>query len=140
MRRAYSAQAASAQSGSLALTARTCSLATAFGFLELEAHRLPAPDLLQIVESAHRRMHDVHYHVAEVDQHPLAARFALDAVDAHAVLPDFLLHAVRERLDLARRIAARDHHALEHRRHARGVEDHDVAPLDVLERLEHHAQ
>src|SRR5438552_2648854 len=107
----------------------------ALGLFALEAHRLPAPDLLQIVEIAHRRMHDVHHHVAEVDEHPLAARFALDAVDAHAVLPDFLLHAVRQRLDLARRVAARDHHALEHRRHARGVEDDDVAPLDLVERL-----
>src|SRR5256885_2021280 len=94
----------------------------ALGLFALEAHRLPAPDLLQIVEIAHRRMHDVHDHVAEVDEHPLAARFALDAVDAHAVLPDFLLHAVRQRLDLARRVAARDYHALEHRRHAPGVE------------------
>src|SRR5207302_8172410 len=84
-------------------------------------------------------MHDVHHHVAEVNQHPLAARFALDAVDARAVLPDFLLHAVYQRLDLARRIAARDHYALEHRRHARGVVDNDVASLDVLQRLEYHA-
>src|SRR5438876_7155973 len=111
----------------------------AFGLFALELYCLPAPDFLQIVEIAHRRMHDVHHHVAEVDEHPLAARFALDAVDAHAVLPDFLLHAVRQRLDLARRVAARDYHALEHRRHARGVEDDDVAPLDVLQRLEHHA-
>ena len=84
-------------------------------------------------------MHDVHHHVAEVDQHPFAARFALDAVDAAAGLLDLLVHAVGERLDLPVRIAARDHHALEHGRHARGVEDDDVVPLHVLERVDHGA-
>ena len=46
---------------------------------------------------------------------------------------------VGERLDLARRIAARDHDALEERRQALDVEDHDVAPLDVLEGVDHGA-
>src|SRR6267143_4095317 len=98
MRRAYSPQAVSAQAGSLAATATTCSLATRFllrrrfGDGALDAHRLSAPDFLQVVEVAHRGMHDVHDHVAEIHQHPFAARLALDAVDAGAVLAHLFLH------------------------------------------------
>src|SRR5205809_6522657 len=122
MRRAYSAQAVSAHAGSLALTARTRSLATSGlpagalcrgGLRQL--HRLAAPYFLEVVEVAHRGMHDVHDDVAEVDQHPLAVGFALHAVDARAVLAHLVLHVVGERLDLARRVAARDDHTLEHR-------------------------
>src|SRR5438067_1013137 len=124
MRRAYSAQAVSAHAGSLALTARTRSLATnAFlcggGLRQL--HRLATPYFLEVVEVAHRRMHDMHDDVAEIDQHPFAVRFAFDAVDPRAVLAHLVLHVVGERLDLASRVAACDDHALEHGRHARGV-------------------
>src|SRR6185295_3588913 len=101
MRRAYSAQASSAQPGSLALTARTLSLGTRLFpcrlHLDGEAHGLSAPDFLEVIELAHRGMHDVHHHVAEIDQHPLAALFPFHAVDARALLADALLHAVGER-------------------------------------------
>src|SRR5581483_10275489 len=145
MRRAYSAQAVSAQAGSLAAIATTCSLGTGVVLRRLldasafDLHRLAAPYFLEVVEVAHRGMHDVHDYVAEIDQHPFAAGLALDAVDARAVLAGLLLHIVGERLHLACRLAARDHHPLEHRRHARGVVDMDVAPLDVLQRIHHHA-
>src|SRR4029077_3105628 len=134
----------SAQAGSLAAMATTCSLATRWGLLcrrfrALDAYVLFAPDLLDDVGVAHRGMHDMHDDVAEIDQHPLAARLALDAVDARAVLAHFFLHVVGKRLHLARRLAARDDDALEHRRHARGVVDVDVAALDVFERVDHHA-
>src|SRR5258706_6013029 len=146
MRRAYWSHAVSAHAGSLALTARTRSLATS-GLLDnalcggrlRQLHGLAAPHFLEVVEVTHRRMHDVHDNVAEIDQHPFAVRFAFNAVDACAVLPDLVLDVVGERLDLARRIAARDHHALEHGGHARGVVDEDVVALDVLEGLDHHA-
>src|SRR5688572_9530171 len=118
MRFAYSAQASSAQPGSLALSATTRSLGTRFGLLlrrglprSLELHRLATPQLLQIVEVAHRGMHDVNDDVAQVDQHPFAAALALDAIDPPAERPDPLLHAVGERLHLAVGVAARDHHA-----------------------------
>src|SRR5438045_2246188 len=99
MRRAYSSQAVSAHAGSLALTARTRSLATGAFLLRgrrrlRELHRLAAPYLLEVVELAHRGMHDVHDDVAQVDQHPLAVRFAFHAVHPRLVLPDFLLHVV----------------------------------------------
>src|SRR5882724_4713344 len=146
MRRAYSAQAVSAHAGSLALTARTRSLATS-GLLDnalcggglRQLHALAAPYFLEVVEVAHRWMHDVHDDVAEIDQHPLAVRLPFDAVDPRAALAHLVLHVVGERLDLARRVAARDDHALEHGRHARGVVDQDVAALDVLEGFDHHA-
>src|SRR6185503_5013383 len=131
MRRAYSTQASSAQPGSLALTARTLSLGTRLLPRRLrlgdEAHGLSAPHFLEVIELAHRGMHDVHHHVAEIDQHPLAGLLALDAVHARAELADALLHVVCQRSDLSIGVAARDHHALEHGRHARGVEDDDVA-------------
>src|SRR5512135_15906 len=140
MRFRYSAHAACAQAGGLVPTATISRFAMrdlAGGLLQ--AHRLAAPDFLQVVIAAHRGMHDVHDDVAEVDEHPLGVRFPLDAVHAAAQLADALLHAVGERHDLARRVAAGDHHALEHRGEARGVEHDDVAPLDVFERLDHGA-
>src|SRR6266540_2116528 len=106
MRPRYSAQAASAQPGSLALTATTRSLGMRLFRFEglgfLHADRLAAPDLFEVVEAAHRGMHDVHHDVAEIDQHPFSSRLAFDAVDACAVLPHLVLHAVGERLHLAR--------------------------------------
>src|SRR6185436_1801169 len=145
MRFAYSAQACSAQSGSLPLSATTWSLGTRLGFLfwsfglGFHLYRLSTPDFLQVIELAHRGMHDVHHHVAEIHQHPLAARLAFDAVDGRALLADAFLHAVGERPHLGIRGAARDHHALEHRWQARGVEHLDVVALHILERLDHHA-
>src|ERR671910_2374021 len=143
MRFRYSAQACSAQAGNLALTATTWSLGTRprfpGGFCALEPDRLAAPDLLEVVEVARRGMHDMHDDVAQVDEHPFAARRALDAVDARAELAHPFLDAVGQRLDLTVRIAACDHHTLEHRGQARGVEDDDVVALHVLERLDHHA-
>src|ERR687888_2789287 len=143
MRSAYSAHASSAQRGSLAASATTCSLATSGllgGLLRtgtVYAHGLAAPDFLQVVEVAHRRVHDVHDDVAQIDQHPLAVRFALDAVDARAVFAHFLLHVVGERLHLPSGVAARDDDTFEHRGHARGVVDQDVAAFDVFQRGDH---
>src|SRR6266850_922324 len=56
------------------------------------------------------------------------------AIDGRAVLAHPVLHVVGQRLDLPRRVAARDDHALEHRRHAGGVVHDDVAALDVFQR------
>src|SRR5256885_12822743 len=112
MRRAYSLQAVSAQAGSLALTARTRSLGTCALFRHRllrgglllrrpcgscrHGDRLAAPDFLQVVELAPRRMHDVHDDLAEVDQHPFAVGLALDAVDAGAALPPLPFSVVCE--------------------------------------------
>src|SRR5205085_8583686 len=130
MRPAYCAQAVSAQAGSLWPTATTRSLGTRLSLcgalrLGLQTHRSCAPDLLEVVELARRRMHDVHDHVAEVHQDPLAARFALDAIDAGAEDRELLLQVIGERPDLPGRIAARDDHALEHRWHGGRVVDRD---------------
>src|SRR4051795_10152169 len=75
MRRAYSTQASSAQAGSLALTARTLSLGPRPLPWPLRlggaGRGLSAPHFLEVIKLAYRRMHDVHLHVAEIDQHPL---------------------------------------------------------------------
>src|SRR5919199_5282659 len=142
MRFIYSAQAFSAQSGSRALIATTWSRGTRLTFVlgvRVHAHALAAPDFLEVVEAAHGGMHDMHDHVAEIDEHPFPCRLALNAVDANAHLANLLLHAVGERLDLTGRIAARDDDALEHRRHARCIEHQDVVSLDVFERVDDNA-
>src|SRR5436305_12585461 len=105
MRFRYSAQAASAHAGSLWLTARTRSLGTRLGAelgfrlpfrlglclrRRLHADRLAAPDLLQVVEVACCRMHDVHDDIAEVDEDPLAAGFALDAAGRRTELTELV--------------------------------------------------
>src|SRR5205814_2851415 len=132
----YSSRALRAQAGRLLATATTWSLAMRLLLLRLrflQLYRLLAPELFQVVVAAHRRVHDVHDDVAEVDQHPLAVPAALDAVDARADLLHRFLHARGERVHLPVGVAARDHHALEVGGLARDVVDHDVAALDVLE-------
>src|SRR4026208_1316038 len=97
MRRAYSAQAPSAQPGGLALAARTLSLGTPrlFWFFSIDkANRLAAPHFLEVIKLAHRGMHDVHHHVAEVDQHPIARLLAFDPVHARADAAAALPHPV----------------------------------------------
>src|SRR6188474_2689632 len=104
MRFAYSAQACSAQPGSLPPSATTWSLGTRLrlalflGFCFFRGHGLAAPDLFQVVELTDRGVHDVDHHIPQVDQHPFAARLALDPVDAPAELLDALLHALGERI------------------------------------------
>src|SRR3954471_11659761 len=101
MRRAYSVQAVSAHAGSLALTARTRSLAT-HGLLHggglAHLHGLAAPHFLEVIEVAHGRMHDMDDDIAEIDQHPFAVRLALHAVHARAVFTHLVLDVVGERL------------------------------------------
>src|SRR6185503_5547195 len=149
MRPRYWSRAAPAQAGSLFATARTCSLGTGRtnrGALSLrglrfrrrfQLHFLAAPQLLQVVVAANRRVHDVHHDVAEVDQHPIAVALALDADDSRAHRLELFLHAARERVHLAAGVAARDHHALEVGGLAGDVVDHHVARLDVFERFDH---
>src|SRR4051794_893575 len=153
MRLAYSAQAASAHAGSLASSATTCRRATFRGLLlrrrllrhgfrglvGFQLDRLAAPDFFQVVEAAHRRMHDVHHDVAEIDEDPFAARLAFDAVDAPARLLDLLPDTIGERAYLRARSPGGDHHALEHGGHARGVEDDDVVAFHILEGVDYGA-
>src|SRR5689334_4095400 len=112
MRRAYSAHACSAHAGSLAATATTLSLGT--HRLLFQLHFLFTPDFFQVVELAHRGVHDVHDDVAEVDQHPLAAFLSFDTVHPAAGFLHLVAHAVGKRPHLGVRSAAGDDHALEH--------------------------
>src|SRR4029079_10077858 len=107
MRRTYSSRALFAQGGRLLATATTCSLATSgllFGrgaafwlrcFLYL--HFLAAPELLQVVVAAHRRVHDVDHDVAQVHQHPFAVAPPFDAHHRRAQRLQFFLHVRGER-------------------------------------------
>src|SRR5579862_3286311 len=150
MRLRYSSRALSAQAGSLFATARTSSLGTGAAFggrfrlgfrsgLRFYLYFLAAPEIFQVVKAAHRGMHDVDHDVAQVHQHPFAVAAALDAGDPHPQRLEFFLDADRERVYLAVRIAACDHHALEVRGLAGDVVDHDVAALDVFQRFDHRA-
>src|SRR6185503_2157686 len=119
MRFAYSAHACSAHAGSLAATATTRSLGTCRLFLRRRSggfhlHFLPAPDFFEVVKGPYGGMHEVHHDLSEVDQHPLAAFFTLDAVDLASVLLHLVAHVVGERLHLPRRVAAGDDDPLEH--------------------------
>src|SRR3954470_6798487 len=115
MRRAYSAQAVSAHAGSRLLTARTRSLGTRFtlrralgGWLFcrfalwrrhfddrfLHPHGLAAPHFFEVVEVACSRMHNVHYDVAKIHEHPFAVCLALDAYDLRAQGRELVLAVV----------------------------------------------
>src|SRR6059036_2984355 len=95
-----------------------------------------APQLLEIVVRAHRRLHDVQDDVAEIEQHPVAAVLPFHPVDAAACRFRLFLDVARQRLQLAGGVRARDDHAVEHRGEMGHVEDLDLARLDVPERSE----
>src|SRR5512134_3348981 len=137
MRSRYWSRASRAQPRSLAPCATRTSFATLDPALRRELHRLVAPELFQVVVTADRGVHHVNHDVAQVHQHPFAARVPFDAVHALAERAQPVLDVVGERLHLAAGIAAGDHHALEEGRELRDVEHHDVAALHVLEGVDH---
>jgi hypothetical protein len=73
--------------------------------------------------------------VAKVDQHPFADLFAFAREDAAAGFAHLVLDVAGQRLDLTVRVAAGDDDAVEERGQAAGVDDLDIAALDVFERV-----
>src|SRR5256885_11262671 len=73
---------------------------------------------------------------SQIEEPPVASVLAFHAVDAAARRLRPFLDAVRQSLQLAGRVRARDDHAVEHRGEMGHVEDLDLARLDVLERRE----
>src|SRR5512143_86099 len=69
--------------------------------VDLHLHRLAAPDLLEPVVVADRRLHDVRHRGAAVDDDPLAVFRALGAEHRHAARLDGLAHAAGQRSGLA---------------------------------------
>ena len=92
-----------------------------------------APQFFEVVVGAHRGLHDVHDHFAQIDQHPFAAVFAFGAVHRFAEFLEFYHHIVGQRLGLARGLGAGDDHALEQRAEFAGVDDGDVECFDVFQ-------
>lgn len=82
---------------------------------------------------ANRRLHDMHDDIAEVHQHPFTVLFAFDRNDLAAGFAHLFLDVAGERLHLAIGIAGGDDDAVEQGGELGGVEDFDVAALDVLE-------
>jgi len=81
----------------------------------------------------HRGLHDMHHDAAQVDQHPFAGVFTFHADDFAARLFDLVKNIVRQCLDLAGRFGAGNDHALEQRGEFAGVDNLNIACLDVFE-------
>ncbi len=103
----------------------------AFGRAQFDG--LVAPDLFQAVVSADRRLHDVHDHVAQVDQYPFPGVLAFHADDVAAIVLDLVAHRGGQRLGLAIRGAGDDDDAVEQAGQVSGVVQDDVLALDVFE-------
>src|SRR5690606_12301683 len=100
---------------------------------QFDAHRLVAPDFLQVVVLADGGLHDVHHDVAQVHHDPYAGILAFDRDAGQLERPPAVGDAGSERAGLAVRGGARDHHPVELAGQVRGVEDPDVLRLDVFQ-------
>src|SRR5690606_35674216 len=69
-----------------------------------------APQALQVVELARGRLHGMHYHIAQIEQHPLAGFHAFTADRAHTLLLDLLKDIVGQRLDVTAGRTTGNHH------------------------------
>src|SRR5688572_14421069 len=100
-RRPYSATPSSIQRGRRVPAAISrMRMTDRSGDAGLAPRRAQVPELLEAVELADSRQHDVDDEVLQVHQHPLALLLALDAVGAVARLTAALDHAVGDGLDV----------------------------------------
>src|SRR5262245_13753718 len=135
-RRAYSVTPASIQAGSRLPAAisrmRMSGLRLSHAGFALRGAQVP--ELLEPVELADARQHDVHDKVLQVDEHPLALALALDAVGTVAGLAATLDQPVRDRLDVPVGIAGRHDHRVGDVGELANVEHLDVHGLHVCKR------
>ncbi len=75
-------------------------------------------------------------HVAQVDQHPFAGVFALDADHVAAGFLDLVADRSGQRLGLAVRGAGDNRDTVEQAGQVHGIEYLDVLAFDVLERID----
>src|SRR3984885_5940490 len=68
------------------------------------------PQFLETVELAHARQHDVHDHLAQIDEHPVAVLLTFDAVRTEPRLLGLFDHALRNGAHVAVGGPASDHH------------------------------
>ena len=82
--------------------------------------------------AANGGLHDMNDDIAEIDQNPLAAFFALGRNDLAAGFAHLVFDIARQRPDLTVRFAAGNDDAFKQRRELGGIDDFDVVSLDVL--------
>src|SRR5689334_5674583 len=131
-RRAYSAKPASTHPGIRCPRATTRSFKLRGGGCASAARR--RPQLLEVVVSADRGLHDVHDDVAGVDEDPLGRLLAFDAEDGGAGFLQLLADVARERLHLPIGVGGGDDHRVVQAGLRADIDHFDVAGLDVLER------
>ena len=96
------------------------------------AGRLAHPHLFEIVEGANLRAEDMNDHVARIDQHPVAMRYAFDP-GGNAGLVQILDDPVGDRADMALRPAGRHDHVVADRRFISQIDGEDVLGLHIVE-------
>src|SRR5271169_3994509 len=70
------------------------------------------PQLFEPVELAHARQHDVHDHLVQIDEHPIAVLFAFHTVRPKSSFFGFFDDPLRHRAHVPVRSTARDDHEI----------------------------
>ncbi len=103
---------------------------------QLQAYRLVTPEFFQVVIHAQLRLHDVDDGVATVDQHPFARFQPFHRNDMAAGVLDGIADRGGQRLGLAVRAPAGDHHPVEQLGQVGGVVHLDVLRFDIFEAVD----
>ena len=106
------------------------------GRAKFQAHRLLAPQLLQVVILPEARLHDVYHRLPAVHNDPLAIGLAFHARLGEARLAHGITHAGGQRLGLAVGRARGDDHPLEQSGQMFGVKHLDILRLHVFEPID----
>src|SRR5258708_12606995 len=96
------------------------------------------PQLLESIELAHARQHDVHDHLAQIDEHPVAVLLSLDAVRAESRLLGPFDHALGNRAHVPVGGSTRDHHEVRNIGDAAHVEHLPFHGLHIAPGINHH--
>jgi hypothetical protein len=118
-------------------TASRCTASGKRGFVTRVLARVPRrpagqPHLLEIVEGPNFGAEDVNNHIARVDQHPVAMRYALDP-GGNAYLVQVLDDPVGDGTDMALRPAGSYDHVVADRRFVSQVYGEGVLRLHIVE-------
>src|SRR5258708_1266356 len=96
------------------------------------------PQLLESVELAHARQHDVHDHLAQIDEHPVAVLLSLDAVRAESRLLGPFDHALRDGAHVPIGGTTRDHHEVRNVGEPAHIQHLDFQGLHIGQSIDYH--
>src|SRR5258708_19591463 len=96
------------------------------------------PQLLESIELAHARQHDMHDHLAQIDEHPVAVLLSLDAVRAESRLLGPFDHALRDGAHVPIGGTTRDHHEVRNVGEPAHIQHLDLQGLHIGQSIDYH--